>query len=71
MASNKHLVLSKIENFVKSKCYPENVSKDKERKANFRKSCKSFLTLDEQTYKGQTRVIFDNGGKKIIMHGTY
>ena len=34
----QHVDLRKSENFVKSKCYPENVSKDKREKVNFRKS---------------------------------
>ena len=42
MTSNKYVDLRKIENFVRIKCYPEDVSKDKGKKANFRKSCKSF-----------------------------
>ena len=27
--NNKHVDLRKIENFVRSKCYPENLSKDR------------------------------------------
>ena len=42
MASNNQADLKKIENFVRSKCYPEDISKDKEKKATFRKSCKNF-----------------------------
>ena len=42
IASNKHVDLRKIENFVTSKCYSEDISKDKGKKANFRKSCKNF-----------------------------
>ena len=38
MASNKQIDLRKIENFVRSKCYPADISKDKGKKANFRKS---------------------------------
>ena len=38
MASNKHYDLRKIENYVRGKCYPEDISKDKLKKANFRKS---------------------------------
>ena len=46
MASNKNVDLRKIANFVRSKYYPEDISKDKGKKANFRKSCKSFKTVD-------------------------
>ena len=42
MANNKHVDLKKMESFVRSKCYPEDISKDKGKKANFRKSCKNF-----------------------------
>ena len=39
MASREHVDWRKIENFVRSKCYPEKISKDKGKKANFRKFC--------------------------------
>ena len=43
MASNKYVDLkTKIKNFVRSKCYAEDMSKDKGGNANFRKSCKNF-----------------------------
>ena len=35
MASNKHVFLKRKENFVRSKCFPEDISKDKGKKANF------------------------------------
>ena len=35
MACNKHVDLRKIKNFVRSKCYPEDVLKNKGKKANF------------------------------------
>ena len=46
MASNKRNDLRKIENFIGSKSYPEDISKDKRKKANFRKSCKNFKIVD-------------------------
>ena len=46
MASNKHVDLGKIENFVRSKYYPEDISKDKGKRANFRKSWKNFKIVD-------------------------
>ena len=45
MTRSKYVDFRKIENFVTSKCYPEDVSKDKGKKANFRKSCKNFKTV--------------------------
>ena len=42
MASSKQIDLKKIENFVRSKCYTEYVSKDKGKIANLKKSLKNF-----------------------------
>ena len=54
MASNKHVDLREIEIFVRSKCYPEVISKDKGKKANFRKSCENFRIVDGSlTYIGR------------------
>ena len=61
MASNKHVDLRKTENFVRSKCYPEDISKDKGKKANFTKSCKNFKIADGHlTCKGKRIVTFGN-----------
>ena len=60
MASNKHVDLRKIENFVRSKVTT----------ANFRKPCKNFKIVDEiLAYKGKRWVIFDND-RKILNHNT-
>ena len=65
MASNKHVDLRKTENFARSKCYLEDVSKDKGKRANFRKYCKHFKIRDGHlTYKGKRRVTFDNDERK-------
>ena len=42
MASNKHVDLRNTEKFLRSKFYPEDMSKAKGKKANFKKSCKKF-----------------------------
>ena len=64
MASNKHVSLRKIENFVRSKYCSEDISKDKGKRAHFRKFCKNFKIVDGHlTYKGKRRVIFDNDRK--------
>ena len=60
MGSNKHVDLRKTENFLRSKCYPEDMSKDKGKKANFRKSFKNFNIVDEYNIKKKRRVIFDS-----------
>ena len=60
MASNKHIDLRKIENFVRSKG----------KTANFRKACENFKIVDEiLTYKGKRWVIFGND-RKILNHNT-
>ena len=68
MASNKHFDLRKIENYVRSKCYPEDISKDKLKKANFRKSWKNFKIGHGHhlTNNGKRKVIFDNNRKLLI-----
>ena len=51
MASNEQIDLRKIENFVRSK----------EKRTNFRKTCKNFKIIGQQlTSKGKGGVIFDN-----------
>ena len=48
MASNKHVDLRKTENFVRSKCYPEDISKDKGRKLisqNLIRTLKSLMGI--------------------------
>ena len=66
MASNEHLDLRKIGNFVRSKCHPEDMSQDNGKKANFIKSCKNFQTADGHlTCNGKKWVIFDNDRKLL------
>ena len=61
--------LRKIKNFVLSKCYPEDVSKDKGKKANFRKTCKNFKIIDGNLrYKVKRRMIFGNDIKLPQYH---
>ena len=52
MASNKHS--RRIENFVRRKCYTEDISKDQGKRGNFNKSCKNFKIADGHlTCKGK------------------
>ena len=44
IASNKHVDLRKIENFVRSECFPEDIPKVKGKKAN-RRNLKSLRAL--------------------------
>ena len=68
MASNKHVDFKKIENFVRSECYPEDISKDKGHTVNSRKSYKKFKITDGRhlTYKGKRKVISGNDRKFLI-----
>ena len=55
MASIEDVNLTKIENFARSKYYPEDISKDKGKRANFRKFCKNFKIVEwHLTYKEKT-----------------
>ena len=70
MVSCENVDWRKIENFVRNKCYPEDISKNEGKKANFRKFCKNFKIVDwhHVTYKGKKRVIFGNDRKPLIPH---
>ena len=58
MANNKDIDLRKIRNFVRRKSYPEDISKNKGKKANFGNSSKNFKIIDGHlTYKGKRSVI--------------
>ena len=66
-ASNQHISLRKIVNFVRSKCYPENISKNNGKKANCRKSCQNFKII-EKLKRGDMmkNLLIDNDGKLLI-----
>ena len=54
MASNKHVELRKIENFVRNKYHPEDIPIDTGKIGNFRKSCQNFKIVDGHlTFKGK------------------
>ena len=56
MAGNKYVDLRKIGNFVRNKCCPEDISKDKGKKADFKKSFENFKIADGHvTYKGKKK----------------
>ena len=72
MASIEDVNLTKIENFARSKYYPEDISKDKGKRANFRKFCKNFrivewhLTWGGGGGGGGGGVIFGNNSKLLM-----
>ena len=45
MASNNHVELIQIENFVRSKFHPEDIPKDRRNKANFRNLVRTIKSL--------------------------
>ena len=46
MARNESADSGKIDNFFRSKYYSEDISKDKGKRANLRKSCEDFKVVD-------------------------
>ena len=69
IASNEQVELRKIENFVISKCYSEDISKDKGKEVNFRKTFKNFKIVDGNLrYKVKRRMIFGNDIKLPQYH---
>ena len=67
----KHVDLNSIENYIRSKTYPEKI-KYKGQKANFRKSCKYLSIADGHlTYKEKRRVFFENNRKQNIIHDVH
>ena len=57
MASNKHVDLRKLENFVRSKG----------KKANFRKPCKNFKIVDEYLMYKRKRVVISDNDRKLLI----
>ena len=68
MPSKKHVGFRKRENFVKIKCFPEDISKDKGKKTNFRKHCRNFEIVHghHQTYKWKRKVTCDIDRKHLM-----
>ena len=66
MASNIQVDLRKTENFVGSKCYPEDISEVKERKLISENLVRSLKSFDGHlTCKGKRRVRFDNDRRAV------
>ena len=64
MSSNKQVDLRKIGNFVGSKCYPEDIPKDKGKIANFKKSFENLkIANGHVTCKGKKKVIPEDDKK--------
>ena len=60
VARNKYIDWRKTKNFVRSKCYPEDISNGERKKTDFRKYSKNYNIIDgDLTYSGK-KVIFDN-----------
>ena len=64
IASNKHVYLRKIENFVRGKCFPEDTPKGKKANGRILKSLRAVKIFGGHLkYKGKRRVIIDNDRK--------
>ena len=61
MASNKHVEWKKIKNFVKSKYYPEDISRDKERSKKG-----GYLSVIENFLYHTTTLFYCN---RILIYG--
>ena len=68
MAEKHHVNLKVVEEFLRRKIYPKEITKDKGKKSNFRRTCKNFLIKDgELFYKKSRKVIFDEQQKIEIV----
>ena len=69
MAAKHHVNLKVVEEFLRRKIYPKEIAKDKDKKANFRRTCKNFsIKNGELFYKKSRKVIFDEQQKIEIVH---
>ena len=60
MADKTHVDLTKVKNYVKNKTYPAEILRDKGKKSNFWKSCKSISVVNGQgMYKEKRLVVFE------------
>ena len=61
--------LKVVEEYLRRKVYPEEISKDRGKKANFRRTCKNFSPKNgELFYKDSRKVIFEAKQKGEIIH---
>ena len=58
MAAKHHVNLKVVEEFVRRKTYPKEIAKDKGKKANFRRSCKSFSIKDGELFHKNSKFKF-------------
>ena len=58
--TRSHVDLKVVEEFLRRRIYPKNISKDKGKRANFRRTCRNFsLKNGELFYKDSRKVIFE------------
>ena len=63
-----HVNFFEIMDFLRSRKYPENILKDKGKRANFRKACKHFTLVNGQMfYKHSRLVILSNEEQRSII----
>ena len=61
MAAKHHVNLKVVEEFLRRKIYPKKIAKNKDKKANFRRTCKNFLL--KSFVKNQERLFLMNSRK--------
>ena len=70
-----HVDIKKIENYVRTKCYPAEIKGDKGKKCNFRRACKKFSIINGQLMYMEKRLVIRSPEEKhkIIndIHDTY
>ena len=67
-----HVDLETIENYVRNKCYPAEISGKKGDKANFRRACRKFSVINGQfIYKGKRAVITSRERQHLIIHDVH
>ena len=61
--------LKVVEEFLRRRIYPKNISKDKGKRANLRRTCRNFsLKNGELFYKDLRKVIFEAKQQSEIIH---
>ena len=61
--------LKVVEEFLRRKIYPKEIAKDKGKKANFRRTCKTFRSRAENYFmKNQERSKFPAGSDILLVN---
>ena len=67
-----HVDLKTVKEFLRNKTYPKGILKDKGKKSNIRKACKSFsIVSGDLSYKEKRRVVFEAERRTAIIHDVH